>query len=84
MACKGKGPNVSGGFMNSFIALYYGESIGAARVIAVSASPKLVREFASRMLDDASSADDLVLRSVDDGRRRALQLIREEGGTSGI
>jgi hypothetical protein len=70
--------------VNSFIALYCGESIGAARVIAVSASRELVREFATRMLDDASSAEDLVLQSVDDGRRRALQLIREEGGTSGI
>jgi hypothetical protein len=68
--------------VNNFIALYRGESIGAARVIAVSASPKLVREFASRMLDDASSAEDPVLRSVDQGRRHALQRVRNEGGVS--
>ncbi len=67
--------------MTSFLALYRGESIGAAKIVAVNANPKLVADFAGRMLKEpveAEIARDPVLSSIDDGRRRALQVVKTE------
>ncbi len=60
--------------MTSFLCLYRGETIGTAKVVAVSAEPELVRAFAQRMLaaerDDRE--EDPALRELGEGRRRAL------------
>ena len=37
--------------MTSFIALYRGETVSGARIVALSADPQLVRDFAARLLE---------------------------------
>ena len=66
---------------SSFLALYRGPSIPQARLVAVSADPRLVSDFASRLLDDEPEAAnaDPVLHEVEHGRRRALRLVVREG-----
>jgi len=64
--------------VTSFLALYRGESITAAKIVAVTAESELVRDFAARMLTEDDAEPDFVLRELEDGRRRALQLVRGE------
>ncbi len=65
--------------MTNFIALYRGETVSSAKIIAVSADTHLVADFAARMLhrEEETEADPIV-RSLDAGRRQALRLIAEE------
>jgi hypothetical protein len=37
--------------VTSFIALYRGETVSVARIVALSADPQLVRDFAARLLE---------------------------------
>ena len=37
--------------MTSFIALYSGETVSGARLVALTADPRLVRDFGSRLLN---------------------------------
>jgi hypothetical protein len=37
--------------VTSFIALYRGETVSEARIVALSADPQLVRDFAARLLE---------------------------------
>jgi hypothetical protein len=65
--------------VSSFLALYRGETIGAAKVVAVSADPELAAEFAARMLSEPEEQEpDVVLKELRDGRQRALQLVKSE------
>jgi hypothetical protein len=65
--------------MASFLALYRGETIGAAKLVATSADPEIVRGFADRLLADPGEQDeDAVLQELENGRRRALRLVRNE------
>lgn len=64
--------------MTSFLALYRGESIAAAKMVAVTADPELVRGFATRMLAEPKEEPDSVLVELEKGRRRALELVRSE------
>jgi hypothetical protein len=65
--------------MTNFIALYRGETIGSAKIIAVSADADLVAEFAARMLHRPEETDsDPIVRILDAGRQQALRLIAEE------
>lgn len=67
--------------MASFLALYRGETISAAEIVAVSADPTLVQHFAQRMLDEAKkSGSDAALLELEEGRRRALQTVAREAG----
>jgi hypothetical protein len=43
--------------LTSFLALYRGESIGAAKIVAVNANPELVADFAGRMLKEPVEAE---------------------------
>jgi hypothetical protein len=66
---------------SSFLALYRGETVSSAKLVAVSADPRLVRGFASSLLDAHEERDlDPVLEELEDGRRRALHLVRDEHG----
>ena len=38
----------------SFLALYRGETVSGARIVALSADPQLVRDFAGRLLESPS------------------------------
>ena len=67
--------------MTSFVALYRGESVGAAKLIAVSAEPQLVRDLAARILAESEDEEpDAALRELERGKRRALQLVKSEAG----
>jgi hypothetical protein len=63
----------------SFLALYRGESISSAKLVAVASEPGMVRAFADRMLAGSVEPDgDAVVCEIEQGRRRALQVIRDE------
>jgi hypothetical protein len=64
--------------LTSFVALYRGETIGAAKLLAVSAEPELVRNFADRLLAEPEGDEDPVMLELEQGRRRALQLVKSE------
>jgi hypothetical protein len=59
-----------------FLALYAGESVGGAKLLALTVEPKIVREFAARLLDEPEVAGDPVTLELERGRRRALELVR--------
>lgn len=65
--------------MTTFLALYRGDSVSAAKLLALTAEPVLVRDFAERLLQEPEEADsDAVLSEISSGRRRALQLVKSE------
>lgn len=65
--------------MVTFIALYRGDSVASAKLLALTADPQLVRKFAGRMLDAPGEGEsDAVLAEVEQGRRQALRLVRRE------
>ena len=67
--------------MASFVALYRGETIAAAKLVAVSAEPRLVRDLATRILAEPEDEEpDAALQELERGRRRALQLVKSESG----
>jgi hypothetical protein len=53
--------------MTAFIALYRGETVSAAQLIAVTADPTLVQDFATRLVSDSPERDE--------DRRRDLRLV---------
>lgn len=63
-----------------FLALYAGESVGGAKLLALTAEPEIVREFAARLLDEPETAQDPITVELERGQRRALDLVR--GGTA--
>lgn len=68
--------------MSSFLALYRGDSIGSSKLVAVSADPATVSEFAERLLRQPINAErepDPVLLPIERGRRRALRVVAREG-----
>ncbi len=63
----------------NFIAVYRGDTIAAARLIAVSADPTLVSDVTSRILQEQRREDpDPVVATLEHGRRAALRLITQE------
>jgi hypothetical protein len=65
----------------SFIALYHGDTVSSAALVATTADPGVVRDFAKRMLSVTEGQEpDAVLRELDLGRRRALRLVRDDAG----
>jgi len=64
--------------MTTFLALYRGESVSAAKLLALTAEPTLVRDFAARLLvDPEEQVQDVVLQELEHGRRRALQRVSQ-------
>jgi hypothetical protein len=62
----------------SFIALYHGDTISTAALVATTADPELVRDFAERLLSTPEGEErDTVLRELQLGRQRALRLVRD-------
>jgi hypothetical protein len=62
----------------TFVAVYRGQSVGDARLVAVSADPAIVSDLAARILGQPASTGDPVLARLDAGRRAALRVIGEE------
>ena len=65
--------------MTTFVALYRGQTIAEAKLVAVSADPSIVAEVSSRILQaqDTESSDPVIAR-VDRGKNEALRLIKQE------
>ncbi len=67
--------------MTQFLALYGGATVNSSEVLALSADPQIVREFAARLLDQSSNTpEDPVVANIEEGRRKALKAVRD-GGT---
>ncbi|MDP9374280.1 MAG: hypothetical protein M3Q65_17855 [Chloroflexota bacterium] len=66
--------------MSTFLALYRGDTIAQAKLVAVSADPAVVSTFAQQLLRSAddNEEDDPVVASIARGRRHALRLISRE------
>lgn len=63
----------------SFVALYRGQTISSATLIAVSSDAALVAAVADYLLHERSKPErDAILASLERGRRDALRLIHEE------
>ena len=64
----------------TFLALYRGEQVAGSKLLALSADPALVAEFAERLLRETFEVDaDPVVGALDSGRKRALELVRDDG-----
>lgn len=66
-----------------FVAVYVGDTIADARIVAASADPQLVSHVAAELLQDARFAgdgDSLGDDPITAGRRRILQLVETGGG----
>jgi hypothetical protein len=63
--------------LTTFLALYRGESVSAAKLLALTTEPALVRDFATRLLEKPlrEQDSDPVLEELDRGRC-ALQLVK--------
>lgn len=68
--------------MVTFLALYRGESVASAELVAVATDPELVSGVAGALLASREEAEggDPVLGAIRRGRRRALRAIRQENG----
>jgi len=64
----------------TFLALYRGDSVSSAKLLALTADHKLVRDFAAHLLDnrDGEQNPDPVLEELERGRLRALRLVKSE------
>ena len=56
--------------MTAFIALYKGETVCGARIVALTADPGLVRDFAARLITDDPEPEE--------GRREGLRLVEQD------
>jgi hypothetical protein len=64
--------------MPNFVALYRGDTITDARMVAASCDPALVETMTRLLLQVPPHAPDEVFASLDQGKRRALRLIKHE------
>ena len=66
--------------MATFVAIYRGETIAGARLIALSADPTLVADVSARILQEhpGKDTDDPIIACVEQGRKHALRLITQE------
>lgn len=73
--------------MSTFLALYRGETVAGAKLVAVSADPATVAEFTARLLHQPSVVGDNpdpVLLSIERGRRQALRRILKEAASVAV
>jgi hypothetical protein len=65
--------------MTTYVVVYRGRTVAESRLVALSADPTLVADVISRILAEKQSEDtDPIITRLDQGRREALQLIRQE------
>ena len=68
--------------MTSFIALYRGETVSGARIVALSADPQLVRDFAARLLEGPPEGQpEPPIQNIRRQMPRALETKQEGRGT---
>jgi hypothetical protein len=59
-----------------FVAVYWGSTIGTAKLVAVSADPAIVEDFATRLLSAPPPTADPVMTAIERGRRGALRIVK--------
>lgn len=67
--------------MVSFLAIYRGDSVQSAELVAVSTDSHLIASVARELLSEPESEqgpDDPALDSLRQGKERALRLVQEE------
>jgi hypothetical protein len=68
---------------STFLAVYRGPSIAAAKLIAVTADPTIIAEVTRRLLNGSGpDSADPVLSKLNSGRRAALRAIRREAANA--
>ncbi len=73
--------------MSTFLALYRGHTVADARLVAVSADPHVVADFAGRLLEQPLAPEDVadpVRVEIEEGRRGALRLVAGEGSPDAV
>jgi len=63
--------------MTNFIALYRGETVSGAQIVALSADPDIVREFTARLLEGCPRPREEPGPPYGDERRQALRVVRD-------
>jgi hypothetical protein len=62
-----------------FLALYGGTTVNSSEVLALSADPQIVSEFAARLLEQPPKVHkDEAAAHIENGRRTALEVVREQ------
>ena len=65
--------------MTTFLAIYRGDSVASAKLVAISADPALVARTVSALRDEAQRfTEDHVLNTMEIAKHSALELIEEE------
>ena len=64
--------------MTSFIAIYYGQTVTDAKLIAVSAEKSIIADVSARLLNQNFEERDQIISSLENGRRKALEHIHRE------
>ncbi len=64
--------------MTSFVAIYYGQTVADAKLIAVSADLSLVEDVSARLLNREIDEHDQIISRLENGRRNALKIINRE------
>jgi len=65
--------------MTTYVAVYRGTTISDSRLVALSADPSLVAEVTTRILAERQQDEaDPILACVEEGKRQALKLIKQE------
>jgi len=66
--------------MTNLIALYRGQTLADATLVAVSADPGIVDDLAGRLLHSIHPSRDPVIGAITGGRRAALRAVKRETG----
>lgn len=67
--------------MTTFLALYHGDTVNSSELLAVTADRRIVEDFAARLLGQPSEpSQDPVVVNIERGRRKALEVVRNEEG----
>ena len=69
--------------MTSFLALYRGETVSGARIVALSADPQLVRDFAARLLESPPETHTGAGLPGEDIQQQVPRVVKLEGEPAG-
>lgn len=69
--------------LTNFVALYRGDTVESARLVAVTADREVVQAVAERLLEIEARPTDPVEEAAAKGKRRALQIVRDEASATG-
>jgi hypothetical protein len=64
--------------MTTFIAIYRGDTVAGARIVAMTADPEIVQDFATRLLGDPPCQDGPEVAGKD-AQRQLLRVVEAEG-----